>query len=96
MERSRIFYSINFFGKVHNSFQVLNGANHTLEAFITLQSSAGQQATSKTKFRLYSDILLEEINLIFFRKIRAPSKYLMAPFNSRFQPYKVTFFFKGS
>ena len=51
IERSRPFYSINTLGKVHNSFQVLNGANHALEAFIILQSSEGVQAISETNFR---------------------------------------------
>jgi len=41
-----LFYSKYFLGKVHNSFKVLNGANHTLETFIILQSSEGVQATS--------------------------------------------------
>lgn len=44
------------------------------------------------KFQTNSDIPSEDMNFIFFGNIRLPSKYLMAPFNSRFQPLKVAFF----
>lgn len=48
-----------------------------------------------SKFQTYSDVLSDSMIFIFLffkkRKIRLPSKYLMAPFNSRVQPHKVTF-----
>jgi len=49
----------------------------------------------RQRVREILDIPSQDTNSIFFRNIRLPSKYLMAPFNSRFQPYKVTFFFQG-
>lgn len=50
----------------------------------------------RDKFQTNADIPSEDMNSIFFRNIRLPSKYLMAPLNSRFQPFKVAFFFLGN
>lgn len=93
MERSWIFYSVNFLGKTHNSSQVLNGANHTLKVAPTILQSSVCASNERDKFQTNADIPSEDMNFIFFRDIRLPSKYLMAPLNSRFQPFKVDFFF---